>query len=191
MAKTFSNRLFPLGKEAPNFCLPSVNGYGTVDLASQNGSGFLIVFWCNHCPYVKHIAMAFAQMIKPYQSRGISVFMINSNNAEKYPDDNPEKMVEAAREWKFDFPYLYDESQEVAKSYKAVCTPDFYLFDKDKKLFYRGQMDASRPGNTKAINGDDLKNALSYLLQSKPLEGVFIPSMGCNIKWKEGNEPIF
>ncbi|XP_060071105.1 thiol-disulfide oxidoreductase ResA-like [Ylistrum balloti] len=191
MAKTLSTMHLPIGEEAPSFILPSTNGYGEVNLKDLNAEGYLIAFWCNHCPFVKHIATAFVEMIKHYQQKGIEVIVISSNDVSEYPEDRPEKMTEAAQYWGFTFPYLYDESQDIAKKYYAACTPDFFLFDKDKKLFYRGQMDSSRPGNDRPSTGSDLKQAIDHLLAKKPLLEKFTPSMGCNIKWKKGNEPKF
>lgn len=144
---------------------------------------------CNHCPYVRHVREGLLLVIKEYQKKGVAIVGINSNDAKAYPDDAPDKMLEDALKFGYSFPYLYDKTQEVAKAYHAACTPDFFLFDKDKKLFYRGQMDDSRPGNGVPVTGKDLRFALDALLAGQPLFSAQKPSLGCNIKWKPGNEP--
>jgi peroxiredoxin len=184
-----ASTMLPLGTKAPEFTLPDTNGRA-VSLSDFNESkALLVVFMCNHCPFVKHILKEMVALISQYQKKGLAVVGINSNDIANYPDDSPEKMAECAKEQGFTFPYLYDETQEVARSYHAACTPDFFLFDKDKKLVYRGQMDDSRPGNNIPVSGSDLKKALDAVLAGKLPDKNQLPSMGCNIKWKSGNEP--
>jgi thiol-disulfide isomerase/thioredoxin len=146
---------------------------------------------CNHCPYVKHVAAGLAQLAREYQARGVAVVGINSNDWHEYPDDSPDKMREEIRIRGYTFPYLADETQEVAKAYSAACTPDFFLFDKDRKLVYRGQMDSSRPGNDIPVTGQNLRAALDAVLAGRPIAPDQKPSMGCNVKWKPGNEPDY
>lgn len=174
----------PLGTSAPDFKLPDTEGQ-LVALADFAQSRVLLAaFICNHCPYVKHVRSAFAQLAKDYQAKGVAIVGISSNDAVAYPDDSPAKMKEEKAAAGYAFPYLYDESQEVAKAYRAACTPDFFVFDKDRKLAYRGQMDASRPGNGKPNDGADLRAALDAVLAGRAPEGQQWPSIGCNIKWK-------
>jgi peroxiredoxin len=179
----------PLGSPAPGFRLPDTDGT-TVSLSDFTGApAVLIAFICNHCPYVKHVRSAYAQLAKDYQAKGVAVIGISSNDAAAYPDDSPAKMKSEKAEAGYTFPYLYDETQEVAKAYRAACTPDFFVYDKDRKLAYRGQMDASRPGNGKPNDGNDLRAALDAVLAGKPVAAEQRPSIGCNIKWKPGNAP--
>ena len=181
-----------LGSKAPFFKLPIVTG-GFVDLESYTrcSKGTVIAFICNHCPYVKHINPKLVELANNYIQQGLSFIAISSNDVENYPDDSPEKMLELVRELGYPFPYLYDETQSVAKSYKAACTPDFFLFDENLELVYRGQFDDSRPGNDKPVTGRDLQAAIDRLLNGEsPLEQQ-IPSIGCNIKWIPGNEPDY
>lgn len=190
MAATPST-MAPLGTIAPDFRLPDTDGK-QVSLPDFAGAkALLVAFICNHCPFVKHIQAAFAQLAREYQARGVVVLGINSNDVVNHPDDSPAKMVEERKAAGYTFPYLYDESQKVAQAYRAACTPDFFLFDKDRKLVYRGQMDASRPGNGKPNDGTDLRAALDAVLAGKPVSSEQIPSIGCNIKWKPGNEPKY
>lgn len=190
MSATLSTML-PLGTKAPDFSLPDTQGK-TVSLEDfRESSALLVVFMCNHCPFVKHILDHFVKLVKEYQDKGLAVVVINSNDVSTHPDDSPEKMADVARNKGFTFPYLYDENQEVAKTYHAACTPDFFLFDSQQKLFYRGQMDDSRPGNDVPITGEDLRKALDAVLQGKEPPKKQKPSMGCNIKWKTGNEPDY
>ena len=149
----------------------------------------LVAFICNHCPYVKHIAPALAKLAKEYQDKGVAVVAINSNDFQHYPDDSPAKMKAESAARGYTFPYLVDESQQVAKAYRAACTPDFFLFDAERKLVYRGQMDASRPGNNLPVTGKDLREALDAVLAGRPVSKDQRPSIGCNIKWRTGNEP--
>lgn len=188
MALTPSNML-PLGTPAPDFHLPDTQGK-IVNLDDfRNAKGLLVVFMCNHCPYVKHIRSALAQFARDYQPKGLAIVGINSNDADKYPDDSPEKMITEAREAGYVFPYLYDATQAVAKAYQAACTPDFFLFDAEQKLVYRGQFDSSRPKNDIPVTGADLRAAVDALLAGRPISADQVPSIGCNIKWKPGNEP--
>jgi len=183
--------MLPLGTAAPDFRLPDTNGK-IVSLADfENAPALLIVFMCNHCPYVKHIRQGLAQLGRDYLPRGAGIVGINSNDAANYPADSPAKMKEEMQVAGYTFPYLYDETQGVAKAYRAACTPDLYLFDKEKKLVYRGQFDDSRPGNGMRVTGMDLRDALDAVLSGKPVEKEQIPSIGCNIKWKSGNEPDY
>ncbi|HKZ53688.1 MAG TPA: thioredoxin family protein [Candidatus Acidoferrales bacterium] len=190
MAETPST-MAPLGMKAPPFRLPDLAG----KLASlddfQQAPALLVAFICNHCPYVKHIRSHFAQLVRDYQARGVAVVGISSNDIRSYPDDAPEKMAEEAKTFGYTFPYLYDESQEVAKAYRAACTPDFYLFDRERRLVYRGQYDASRPGNNKPVTGADLRAALDAVLGGGKVPEEQRHSLGCNIKWKRGNEPDY
>jgi peroxiredoxin len=183
--------MLDLGTIAPDFKLFDTVNNQLVSLHDfDNAKGVLIVFMCNHCPYVKHILDEFVMAARDIQQKGIGVVTISSNDVENYPDDSPVKMAELARERQFSFPYLYDGTQEVAKTYHAACTPDLFLFDENYKLVYRGQFDDSRPGNNKPVNGKDLRDAVEMLLDGKVVEDQK-PSMGCNIKWKAGNEPEY
>lgn len=187
MVKTASTML-PLGIKAPDFALPNVDGK-TVSLSDlAGGKGLVVMFICNHCPFVKHLRAALAEFGREVQSTGLKIVAISSNDATAYPDDSPARMAEEAQSAGYTFPYLYDESQSVAKAYKAACTPDFYLFNADQALVYRGQFDDSRPGNGKPVTGADLRGAVAALLAGKaPLE-TQRPSIGCNIKWKDAPE---
>jgi len=190
MARTESTML-ELGIQAPDFSLPDTNG-NTVSLADFGGAkGLLIVFMCNHCPYVIHIREALAAFAKEYQDKGLAVVGINANDAENYPDDSYEKMKEEVAKAGYTFPYLYDESQAVAKAYRAACTPDLFLFDGNQKLFYRGQFDDARPRNDEPVTGADLRAAADVLLAGHAAPAEQKPSLGCNIKWKEGNAPEY
>lgn len=185
MARTPSNML-PLGTMAPAFSLlnPVTGETQTLDeLKSDRGT--VIVFMCNHCPFVLHVIEDFVKLAKEYQEKGLSFIAINANDVEKYPDDSPENMKKFAEEKKFSFPYLFDETQEVAKAYDAACTPDFYLFDGDLKCVYRGQLDDSRPGNDVPVTGKDLRKAMDQVLRGEKVFEDQKPSLGCNIKWKE------
>jgi len=190
MAVTPSTML-PLGTKAPDFNLPDTEGKFVSLPDFKDSPALLVVFMCNHCPFVKHIIDKLVKLIKQYQPKGVAVVGINSNDVETFPEDRPEMMAKVAKEKEFTFSYLYDETQEIAKSYMAACTPDFFLFDKDRKLVYRGQMDDSRPGNNELINGKDLRAALDAVLEAKPVAKDQKPSMGCNIKWKQRNEPNY
>ena len=190
MALTPSTML-PIGSKAPDFRLREPGG-STMTLADfQDAQALLVMFICNHCPYVKHVRHELARLGKEYQAKGVAVVAINSNDADAYPDDSPEMMAREKAEFGYMFPYLYDEDQEVAKSYQAACTPDFYLFDANRSLVYRGQLDGSRPGNSIPVTGADLRSALDLVLDDRPVPGGQKPSMGCNIKWRDGNEPKY
>jgi peroxiredoxin len=182
--------MMPLGTPAPAFALPDTAADQTVSLASFAASpALLVAFLCNHCPFVKHILDGFVGFAREFGARGVAVVAISSNDVASYPQDAPAEMARLAALKGFTFPYLYDESQEVAKSYEAVCTPDFFLFDRGRRLVYRGQFDASSPGNRTAVTGADLRAACAALLSGKPLPAEQIPSIGCSIKWKAGQEP--
>ena len=190
MARTESTML-PLGTKAPDFSLVNVDGQ-TVSLADfADAPALLVMFICNHCPFVKHLADALAQFTAEYMAKGVAVVGINSNDAASYPADSPEQMVREAEERGYRFPYLYDETQEVAKAYRAACTPDFYVFDRDRNLVYRGQFDDSRPDSGIPITGRDLRAALDAVLAANKPSDAQRPSIGCNIKWKPGNEPAY
>lgn len=190
MALTPSTML-PLGTAAPDFALPDTLGK-TVSLADFSQARALVVmFICNHCPFVKHIRSGLAQLVKDYQPRGVAAVGISSNDVVNYPDDSPAKMAVEAREAGYTFPYLYDETQSVARAYQAACTPEFYVFDRDRKLVYRGQLDDSRPGNGIPVTGSDLRAALDAILAGRPVAAQQKPSIGCNIKWQAGNEPAY
>ncbi len=190
MALTASTML-ELGTVAPDFSLAAPDGK-TFSLAEQNiDTGLLVIFMCNHCPYVIHIREKLVENIRRYQEQGISVVAINANDYAAHPDDSPENMVRDAAAYNYSFPYLVDEDQRVARAYRAACTPDFFLFDANKKLVYRGQFDAARPGNTTPITGVDLSEAVDNMIGGKKIPEAQQPSMGCNIKWKPGNEPDY
>ena len=190
MVRTPSTML-PLGTRAPDFALPNVDGR-TVTLADSAGpKGTLVMFICNHCPFVKHVADQLAALGRDCLPRGIGVVAISSNDVSSHPADSPEQMVHEAEERGYVFPYLYDETQDVAHAYHAACTPDFFLFDGDCKLAYRGQLDASRPGNGVPVTGADLRAAIDALVAGRPVATEQRPSLGCNIKWKPGNEPAY
>jgi peroxiredoxin len=177
--------MIPLGTTAPEFELPDTLSGKNMRLNNQKGeNGTLIMFICNHCPYVIHVINELVSIAKAYKQRGINTIAISSNDIEKYPEDSPEKMEEFARDHDFTFPYLFDESQDVARSYMAACTPDLYVFDSSGKCFYRGRLDEARPGNDKPVNGKDLRNALESMISGKPAPEEQFPSAGCNIKWK-------
>jgi peroxiredoxin len=182
--------MLPLGTSAPDFSLVDVNGH-VVSRGDFGGRPLLVAFICNHCPFVKHVADAFARLAKEYQARGVSVVGISSNDVAGYPADSPALMAAEAETRGYTFPYLYDETQEVAKAYRAACTPDFYLFDQHHKLVYRGQMDGSRPDSGTPVTGEDLRKALDALLANKPVSPEQRPSIGCNIKWIPGREPDY
>jgi peroxiredoxin len=190
MVRTPSTML-PLGTAAPDFSLPNLDGrlMSLADVAGEKGT--VVMFICNHCPFVKHVADQLATLGRDYLPRGVGVVAISSNDVSTHPADSPEQMVHEAEERGYLFPYLYDETQEVAKAYHAACTPDFYLFDADRALVYRGQLDSSRPGSDVSVTGRDLRAAIEALLAGQPPVAEQIPSLGCNIKWKPGNEPPY
>ncbi len=190
MVQTLSTML-PLGTSAPQFSLPDANGK-IVSLSDFEGApAMVVVFMCNHCPFVKHVAPGLANLAREYQDKGVAVVGINPNDVANYPDDSPQKMAEASKEYGYTFPYLLDESQEVAKAYRAACTPDFFVFDGDRQLVYRGQMDDSRPSLDLPVTGADLRAALNAVLDGRSVTADQKPSVGCNIKWKPGNEPDY
>lgn len=191
MALTPSTML-ELGTVAPDFALGEPATGKTVSLADFGDyQGLVVIFMCNHCPYVKHIADELARFGREYQEKGIGVVAISSNDVNHRAEDGPEYMAEEVKQRGYTFPYLYDDSQEVAKTYRAACTPDIYLFDKDRKLAYRGQFDDSRPGNDEPVTGRDLRRAADAVLAGEPIPEPQKPSIGCNIKWKPGNEPDY
>ncbi|MEW6765483.1 MAG: thioredoxin family protein [Pseudomonadota bacterium] len=190
MART-SSTMLALGTAAPDFRLPEPLTGKTVALADFAGKPLLVVFSCNHCPFVKLIQDGFVQFARDYQAKGLAVVVISANDVEHYPDDSPEKMAEEARQAGYAFPYLYDASQEVAKAYEAACTPDFFLFNAMHKLAYRGQFDDARPGNSEPVTGKDMRAAADAVLAGQQPSAEQKPSLGCNIKWKPGNEPAY
>jgi peroxiredoxin len=186
-----ASTMLPLGTEAPGFTLPDTAG-NLVSLSdSDEARALVVVFMCNHCPFVKHVIDGLVKVAKEYQPRGVAFVGINANDVSEFPEDRPEKMVQFAREKRFTFPYLYDETQDVAKRYRAACTPDFFVFDENRRLVYRGQMDDSRPGNNVPVTGADLRAALNAVLEGEAVPEEQKPSMGCNIKWKPGHEPEY
>ncbi len=183
--------MLPLGTRAPAFSLPDTEGR-TVSLDDFMGTkALLVMFICNHCPFVKHVQEGMAALCREYQAKGVAVVGISSNDVANYPDDSPAKMKEEARRAGYAFPYLYDETQEAAKAYRAACTPDFFVFDEGRRLVYRGQMDGSRPDSGIPVTGRDLRAALEAVLAGRPVSAEQRPSIGCNIKWKKGNEPDY
>ncbi len=189
MARTPSTML-SLGTQAPSFSLPDTDG-NEVSLRDLQGNPLLIIFLCNHCPFVKHIADELAALTTEYADKGIAVVGINSNDIERFPEDGLIEMKQEKKSRQYTFSYLLDDSQEVAKAYRAACTPDFFLFNKSHKLVYRGQFDESRPGNGIAVTGNDLRRAMDEVLEGRPVFADQQPSIGCNIKWKEGNAPDY
>ena len=184
MSLTESNML-PLGTDAPQFSLPDTISGQNVSLADyNNGKALVMMFICNHCPYVIHLNEEIVSIANDYQSKGVDFIAISSNDAVNYPQDGPAEMTKHAAENDYNFPYLFDETQEVAKAYDAACTPDFYIFDQEKKLFYRGRLDGSRPGNSLDLTGEDLRAAIDDVLEGKAAPETQYPSAGCNIKWK-------
>ncbi len=190
MAETPSTML-PLGTKAPPFRLPDPNGKLVSSDDFKDAPALLVAFICNHCPFVKHIRSQFAELAREYQGRGVAIVGINSNDVEISPGDTPEKMAEEVAAIGYTFPYLFDESQGTAKAYRAACTPDLYLFDRDRRLVYRGQFDDSRPGNGRPVTGADLRVALEAVLAGQAVPANQKPSIGCNIKWRSGNAPDY
>ncbi|MEX0607099.1 MAG: thioredoxin family protein [Halofilum sp. (in: g-proteobacteria)] len=188
MAQTPSTML-ALGTPAPEFNLPEPATERTVSRSDFAGRPLLVAFLCNHCPFVLHIKSVFAAFAQEYQERGLAVVAINVNDAARYPADGPEEMAALARSSGFFFPYLYDESQSVAHAFRAACTPDFFLFDRDHTLVYRGRFDGATPGNDEPVTGMDLRAAVDAVLEETELPQEQRPSLGCGIKWKPGNEP--
>ncbi|MFW2367742.1 MAG: thioredoxin family protein [Desulforhopalus sp.] len=180
-----------LGMKAPDFTLPDPAGKKCSLADLRVDKGLLVVFMCNHCPYVIHIRNKLVEKVRAYQEQGVTVVAINSNDFNVHPDDSPENMAIDAETYHYSFPYLVDEGQQVAKSYGAACTPDFFLFNAELKLVYRGQFDSARPGNSEPITGTDLSSAVDQLIAGKSISVEQRPSLGCNIKWKSGNEPSY
>jgi peroxiredoxin len=188
MVRTPSTML-PLGTEAPDFRLTNVDGGEVSRDDFADAPALLVIFMCNHCPFVIHVADELARLSREYMGRGVAVVGINSNDVASHPADSPERMVAEAEARGYEFPYLYDETQDVAHAYHAACTPDFFLFDRNRRLVYRGQMDDSRPGSGIPVTGRDLRLALDAVLANEKIPVDQRPSLGCNIKWKPGNEP--
>jgi peroxiredoxin len=186
-----ASQMLPLGTLAEDFSLPDTEGK-LVSLSDyKDAHALLIVFMCNHCPYVIHVLDNLVELIKEYQKKAVAVIAISSNDIIQYPEDCLELMAQLASENNFSFPYLYDESQKVAKAYHAACTPDFFVFDSEHKLAYRGQMDPSRPGSDIPVTGEDLRTALDAILNDQKPPSKQFPSLGCNIKWKSANKPDY
>ena len=191
MARTASTML-ALGTSAPDFQLPDVVSGETIALATFAGKkALLVIFLCEHCPFVKHVQEELAKLGKDYVSQNVGIVAISANDVANYPDDAPDRLKQMAKTSGFLFPVCYDESQAIAKAYTAACTPDFFLFDRDFKLAYRGQLDDSRPGNDKPVTGQDLRAAIEALLADRAIGADQKPSIGCNIKWKPGNAPDY
>jgi peroxiredoxin len=184
--------MLELGTKAPDFSLKDVITGKNVSLSDYKGNkAFLVMFICNHCPYVKNIKEGLVQYAADYLPRGVGIVAISSNDVDNYPDDSPENMKKDAEKFGYPFPYLFDESQKVAKNYRAACTPDFFLFDENMKLQYRGQFDDSRPGIDIPVTGKDLREATDQVLAGEEIPEDQVPSIGCNIKWKKGNAPDY
>jgi peroxiredoxin len=191
MARTESTML-GLGTPAPDFQLPDVVTGKTIQLSSFAGKkALLVIFLSRHCPYVQHVQQELARLGKDYASESIGIVAISPNFVEQYPDDAPPRLAEMAAQLGIVYPICYDESQDVAKAYQAACTPDFFLFDENRLLVYRGQLDGSRPGNAVPVSGQDLRAAIDAVLSGRPVNAVQKPSLGCNIKWRPGNEPAY
>ncbi len=187
-----TSTMLSLGTKAPDFNLPDVVSEKIISLSDfDDKKAFLVMFICRHCPYVQHIKSELARIGKDYKDKDIGIVAISSNDVNVYPEDASDSLSEMAKEEGFNFPYLFDETQEVAKSYTAACTPDLFLFDKDRKLVYRGQIDDSRPGNNVPVTGKDLRSAIDAVLSDKEVDPNQKPSMGCSIKWKKGKEPSY
>lgn len=179
------SKMVELGTLAPEFELrDTITGQNVSFDDIKGEKATVVMFICNHCPYVKHVQPELVRLATDYQNEGVGFVAISSNDVEKYPEDSPDLMQKEAQKWNYPFPYLYDETQSVAHAYEAACTPDFYIFDKDKKLAYRGQLDDSRPGNEKPLTGKDMRAALDDLIHDNPVNEEQIPSQGCNIKWR-------
>jgi peroxiredoxin len=184
------SQMLPLDTEAPDFALPDVVTRETVKLADlSDADALLVMFICRHCPYVRHVRGGIAALGHDYAERGLAIVGISPNDPNEYPEDAPESLAQDAREAGYTFPYLFDETQEVAKAYHAACTPDFFLFDRERRLVYRGQLDDSRPRNDVPVTGRDLRAAIDATLAGRVVSGDQFPSVGCSIKWRPGNEP--
>ena len=187
-----TSTMLPLGTEAPDFSLADVVSGRTVSLHDLDGERpLLVMFICRHCPYVAHVRPAISELARDHIGSGLGIVAISANDPATYPEDAPEGLAAEAVEAGYTFPYLFDETQEVAKAYTAACTPDFFLFDRDRRLVYRGQFDPSRPGNGVPVTGEDLRAAVDAVLEGRPIPQDQRPSMGCSIKWRPGNEPDF
>ncbi len=184
-----NSQMLDLGTVAPEFSLPDPDG--AEHTLGAGADAYLVMFICNHCPYVKHVREELARLGKEYLPRNTKIVAINSNDSNAHPGDSPAKMREETTTWGYEFPYVVDGDQSVAKAYRAACTPEFYLFDAEKRLVYRGQLDASRPANDIPVTGEDLRAALDAVLNGNPVSADQVPSIGCNIKWTPGNEPDF
>ena len=183
------SQMLPLGTRAPTFTLPDPDGQQFS--LRDDASATLVMFLSNHCPFVKHIRAELSRLGSDYSDRNVAIYAINSNDVVNYPADHPDRMREEARDWNYSFPYLFDESQDVAKAYSAACTPDFFLFDDNRQLVYRGQLDNSRPSNSEPVDGHNLRTALDAVLSGDIPPAEQKPSIGCNIKWIAGNEPDY
>ena len=191
MVKT-SSTMLPLGTKAPDFQLPDTVSGEIISLNSfKDDKALLMIFMCRHCPFVKHVQQEFANLQQDYQGQSLGIVAISANDAEKYPDDAPESLKEMATELGYKFPVCYDHSQKVSQAYTAACTPDFFLFNSDRALVYRGQLDDSRPSNGIPVTGQDLRKAIDAVLADQPVDQEQKPSIGCNIKWIPGNEPDY
>lgn len=190
MVKTAST-MTALGTSLPGFRLQDPNGAWVSSAGFEDAPALLVIFLCSHCPYVKHVQTGLVRLAADFQARGAAVVAINSNDAGAYPDDAPGRMAEVAKAMGYSFPVLVDGDQSVAKAFGASCTPDFFLYGRDRRLVYRGQMDGSRPGNDVPVTGEDLRSALDAVLGGKPVPAAQKPSIGCNIKWKPGNAPSY
>jgi len=185
-----SNQDLPLGSAAPAFALPDTVSGRTIRLSDYAASrALLVAFLCNHCPYVVHVRQGFVDFAREVQPRGVAIVAISSNDPGTHPQDGPEQMQQLAREAGFSFPYLFDETQQVARAYHAVCTPEFYLFDASQRLVYRGRFDGSRPGGSTPVTGAQLRSAVESVLAGRPVDATQLPSVGCSIKWKPGSSP--
>ena len=183
--------MLPLGTPAPDFRLPDLEGKGVALADFADAPALLVMFICNHCPFVQHVRDELARFGREYQEKGLAIVAISSNDVDSHPQDGPDGMQEEAEQAGYTFPYLFDEDQEAAKAYRAACTPDFFLFDSDRQLIYRGQLDDSRPGNDIPVTGQDLRGAADAVLAGQLVPADQKPSIGCNIKWKPGNEPEY
>jgi len=187
-----SSTMLPLGTQAPDFALPDVRTGEIVRLSDLDGKkALLVLFLCRHCPYVQHVQAGIARLARDYAGSDLAIVGISANDPEAYPEDAPEGLAQQAEEAGFTFPYLFDETQEVAKAYTAACTPDAFLFDAERKLVYRGQLDASRPGSGIPVTCEDIRAAIDAVLADRPAPADQRPSVGCSIKWRPGNEPSY
>jgi len=183
------SQMLPLGTQAPAFSLPDPDG--KLHSFADGADAYLVMFICNHCPFVKHVRGELARLGRDYTARNVAIYAINSNDIETHPGDSPENMRRESKTYGYTFPYLFDSDQSVAKAYRAACTPDFFVFDASRSLVYRGQLDGSRPSNDVSVDGSDLRAALDAVLSGDAVSNRQKPSIGCNIKWKPGNEPEY